>query len=51
MERGSARYFSYRPEGLPVATVEVDKYGDIKQLYGEKNAEVPQDIKRKNQWQ
>ena len=47
MERGIARYFSYRPEGLPVATVEVDKYGNIKQLYGEKNSEVPPDIKRK----
>ena len=47
MERGNARYFSYRPEGLPVATAEVNKFGDIKQLYGEKNAEVPQDIKRK----
>jgi len=47
MERGQARYFYYRPEGLPVATVEVDKYGDIKQLYGEKNSEVPPDIKRK----
>jgi hypothetical protein len=36
-ERGSSRYFSYRPEGLPVATVELTKDGTVKQLYGFKN--------------
>ena len=47
MEKGSARYFSYRPSGIPEATVEIDKNGKIRQLYGVNNTEVPSDIKEK----
>ena len=47
MEKGSARYFSYRPSGIPEATVEIDKNGKIHQLYGVNNTEVPSDIKEK----
>ena len=47
MEKGSARYFSYRPSGIPEATVEIDKNGQILQLYGVNNTEVPSDIKEK----
>ena len=47
MKNGNARYFSYRPAGIPKATIEINKRGKIQQLYGVNNTEVPTDIKEK----
>ena len=46
-EKGKAKYISYRPEGIPVATAEIDKFGNVSQLYGFKNSKVPDDVKAK----
>jgi len=38
--RGGYQYFSYRPNGLPEATIEINPQGYITQLYGPDNKEV-----------
>lgn len=39
---GETAYFSYRPEGLPVATIEMDmRTGEVYQKYGAKNSRIP----------
>lgn len=45
-EKGKARYISYRPEGLPEATVEINKFGEIAQIYGEKNAPLKPELEK-----